>query len=136
MKPIYIIKDGKIYQLINDKEAVEIIIEDGVATKGKEKVKYEKSDFLYTFFEIKAKFSDLFETNEEAFENEEFEEVIKEKDKTIAELKARVKELENIVENLTKELEEIKLSNDKTPEENNGEKENGEESNDKTPEEK
>lgn len=136
MKPIYIIKDNKIYQLINDKEAVEIIIEDGVATKGKEKVKYEKSDFLYTFFEIKAKFSDLFEANEEVFENEEFEEIIKEKDKTIAELKARVKELENIVENLTKELEEIKSSKDKTPEENDGEKENGEESKDKTLEEK
>lgn len=111
MKAIYIIKDNKIYEVINEKEAVEIEINDGVASKTKNKVKYDsKNDFLYTFFEIKAKFSPLFETNEEIFEDEEFNKVIEEKDRTIAELKARVRELEEIVDNLTKQLEEYQAS--------------------------
>lgn len=114
MKPNYIIKDNEIYKISGDKEAVKIEINNGVIETTKETVKYDKTkDFAYSLFEIKAKFSQLFEPQYESIENEdEYLQIIEEKDATISKLNAKIKELEVIIENLTKELEEIKASKD------------------------
>lgn len=114
MKPNYIIKDNEIYKISGDKEAVKIEINNGVIETTKETVKYDKTkDFAYSLFEIKAKFSKLFEPQYESIENEdEYLQIIEEKDATISKLNAKIKELEVIIENLTKELEEIKASKD------------------------
>lgn len=112
MKPNYIVKDNEIYKISGDKEAVKIEINNGVIETTKETVKYDKTkDFAYSLFEIKAKFSKLFEPQYESIENEdEYLQIIEEKDATISKLNAKIKELEEIIENLTKELEEIKAS--------------------------
>ena len=79
-KTIYIIKDDKIYEVIGENEAVKIEIVNGVPKKGKETVEYKPAeDFPYAFFEIRAKFSYLFEQPDESFEEESKVEKIEEK---------------------------------------------------------
>lgn len=66
MQTTYIIKDNNIYEVIGENEAVKIDIVKGVPKKGKETVEYNPAtDFPYAFFEIRAKYSYLFEQQEE-----------------------------------------------------------------------
>ena len=82
MNAIYIIKNNKIYEVCGEDKAIRIEIINGVPKKGKETVDYDaKSDFLYAFFEIRAKFSHLFENNED-FEEEEIEKEIEKPSKS------------------------------------------------------
>lgn len=107
MNPIYIIKDGKIYQKLDGGKAVLVKVKDGVVEPTKEEIEIDANEFAYTFYEIKAKFNDLFDVADD-FGDDEFNKVIADKDKTIKELKAYIKELEDTIEKLTKELEEYK----------------------------
>jgi archaellum component FlaC len=108
MNPRYIIKDGKIYEVIEAGKARLVKVVDGVISPTKEEIEFEpKGEFVYTIFEIKSKFSDLFETADE-FDDEKYNKIIADKDKTINELKAYIKELEETIEKLTKELNEYK----------------------------
>ena len=75
MNTTYIIKDNKIYEVIDSEKAVGIEIVDGVAKKTKETIKYDPTnDFPYAFFEIRAKFAPLFEVEEEIEETPIIEE--------------------------------------------------------------
>lgn len=117
MNAIYIIRENEIYELIGGHVAQKLEINDGIPTVTEERIEYnEKEDILYTFAEVKSKLSSLFETKEISLENiDKYKAIIEEKDKTIASLQARIKELEELVDKLTKELEETKTP---TPEEN------------------
>lgn len=72
MKPAYIIKENKIYEVISEDKAAKVNVKNGVASiDEKNTVDYDKKvDFLYAFFEIKAKFAELFEVNEEKSEDD------------------------------------------------------------------
>lgn len=93
MNPIYIIKDGKIYEKTNGGKAVLVKVKDGVIEPTKEEIEIDANEFAYTFYEIKAKFNDLFEVADDF--DDEINKVIADKDKTITELKAYIKELES-----------------------------------------
>ena len=111
METKYIIKDNNIYEVISENKAAKVNVENGVAKiNKKETVDFDKdNDFAYAFFEIRAKFAPLFQVEEEEIENaEDYEKIIAEKDSIIASLQAKVQELEELVERLTKELEDIK----------------------------
>lgn len=80
MQTIYIIKNDKIYEVTGENEAVKIDIVDGVPKRAKETVEYNPAeDFPYAFFEIRAKYSNLFEVPEEEIEESEPEEIKEEK---------------------------------------------------------
>lgn len=71
-KTIYIIKDDKIYEVTSENEAVKVDIVKGIPKKGKETIEYNPAeDFPYAFFEIRAKYSYLFEQPEEIIEKVE-----------------------------------------------------------------
>ena len=66
MNTNYIVKNNKLYQIIGEKEALIINIVNGIPKKGKETIEYDSvNDFAYAFFEVKAKFSYLFEDSNE-----------------------------------------------------------------------
>lgn len=73
MKPAYIIKENEIYEVISEDKAAKVNVKNGVASiDDKTTVDYDKNvDFLYAFFEIKAKFADLFKVNEETEDDNE-----------------------------------------------------------------
>jgi len=72
MNTNYIVKNNKIYEVVGEKEAVIINIVDGIPKKGKETIEYDSAnDFAYAFFEIKAKYSYLFENSEKIEEKVE-----------------------------------------------------------------
>lgn len=86
MKPRFIIKDNSIYIITDETNASKIEIQDGVATKTEETTTYDsKKDFLYTFNEIKCKFSSMFFKEEKSVE--ELESEIETLNQTIANLK-------------------------------------------------
>lgn len=72
MQTTYIIKDNKIYEVTSEDKAVRINIVDGVAKKTKETTDFDPAkDFAYAFFEIRAKYSYLFEQPQEVEEEQE-----------------------------------------------------------------
>lgn len=95
MQPMYIIKNNEIYEVTSEDKAVKINIVNGIAKKSKETIDYEPAkDFLYAFFEIRAKFSYLFEQPEEVEEKkEEIEQPkVKENKKTLEKEKNSIEE--------------------------------------------
>lgn len=96
MIPTFIIKNNKIYKVINLTQAEEIKIENGVIKTTQKIIDYKKGeDFLYALFEIKAKFSDLFQPKEEKNDPEELIKEIGNKNKTIDELENKLKSQKN-----------------------------------------
>ena len=72
MNTNYIVKNNKIYEVVGDKEAIIVNIVNGIPKKGKETVEYDAAnDFAYAFFEVRAKFSYLFEDSNEIEEPKE-----------------------------------------------------------------
>ena len=62
----YIIKNDEIYEVISENKAAKVKIKNGVASVSeKDTTDYDASkDFLYAFFEIRAKFAYLFDVEE------------------------------------------------------------------------
>ena len=93
MQTIYIVKDNKIYEVTGENKAVKLDIVNGIPKKGKDTIEYDPAkDFPYAFFEIKAKFSYLFEQPEEIVEETKIEE---KKEEKLSKPKSKIEEKNN-----------------------------------------